>query len=52
MVRACFFAAFRNGNLSHLIGYVLLDRSLGCMLVPLPTGVLEHVDIFGLSDVI
>lgn len=52
MKMACFFAAFRNGNASHSVGYFQFDQHRGGIPAPLTTGVLKDVKVLGLYDVI
>lgn len=52
MMMTCFLAARRNGNASHCFGHVQLDHHRGGILVSLPTGVLEDVELLGFYDVL
>lgn len=44
----CFIAAYRNVNVSHLFEHIPFDHFHGGTFVPLPSGVLEVVEILGL----
>lgn len=46
-LRACW-----NGSDSHLLGHVQLDYDHGGVLVRLPTGILEDVEVLGVCKVI
>lgn len=48
----CFFAATRNGNVSHFFGHILFDHHPGGVLIWLPTGVLDDVEVHRLYDLI
>lgn len=48
----CFFAACRNGNLSHFIDHVQFEHLRGGNLVSVLAGTLEDVRIFGFYGLI
>lgn len=52
MTKACFFVTFPIGNSSHSFEHPQIDRHRGGILVPLPTGFREAVEVFGLYEVI
>lgn len=49
---ACFFTACRNRDTSHFFGHLQFDQHSDGIIVPLPTGVLEDVEVLRLYDVI
>lgn len=52
MTMGCFLMAFRIYSWSDSYGYVQLDYHRGGILVLLPTGILEDVEVFNMRDAI
>lgn len=47
MTKGCFFPFCVNSKSSHSFGNLLFDDHRGGVLIRLPAGVLEYVEVFG-----